>query len=162
MKTIILTILLAGSLLAHAVTITVLEDTPGVLDFTAEWGQTLTGGIGTGPGGTTIYWMEHQNRNPNYFFVEIHQPGVAAHGFWARFWSDPEYFGPVPTAFGSPNINFGSGDSPQIFQLDNTPYGARFVLTSAVPEADSAWAMMLMGLAGIATAAFLDRKQNQT
>jgi len=158
MKTPILAILLAGTTLAGAVTITFNQDTASVLDFNVEWGSPV-GQFGenfTGPGGSVIWWMGSISRNPNKYFVEIHDAyDSRVTGFNLTFWGDPEYSGPpVPTAYGSPNLYLGAINYP----LDTTPYGARFLYTptstqspasAPVPDAGGTGCMLALGMAGL-------------
>ncbi len=157
MKTPILSILLAGAMSAGAVTLTINQDTPSVLDFNIEWGSPVGqyGGKFTGPGGSVIWWMGSISRNPNKYFVEIHDAFESAvTGFNLTFWTDPEYSGPVDTSLAALG-----GPTPTRLALDNTLYGARFLYTPTpaavpagahVPDAGGTGWLLAMGVAGCA------------
>lgn len=150
-KHIIALSLLATATLASAVTITIHNDTPSLLDFSVEWGQTI-GEYGThvhGSDGSEIYWLAQVNRNPNFYFIEIHDANFPdLHGFPIMFWGDPEYVGPVPTEFDSPNVRMMSSDC-QVLPLDSTPYGARWIYRT--PDSGETLMMMVLSIAWLAT-----------
>lgn len=166
MKT-ILTTLLASTVLAGATTIKINSDTPTELDFTINWGANIEewSTHATGQGGSTVSWLCGLNRNRNFYFVEINDrwfPELS--GFGLRFSLDPEYHGPVNTALTSLPMVLDKFVLP----LETTPYGARFVyrhepaflargIASAVPDTGHAWALMVLGLCGIAAARRLEK-----
>lgn len=156
----ILALLLASTTMASAVTVDILQDSETILDFEVHWGYPVSyhgSGSDLGNAGSTVDWIFHKNRNPNYYYLEIHSVlDAAIRGIGLTFWNDAEYNGPVPTIFGSPRFSFASPTPPQVLPIPGSPYGARFIY--GTPELDGTWAMMLLGLAGIGLATFLDRK----
>lgn len=150
MKTILAT-LLASASLAGATTITINQASPQTLDFSVEWGASISWAStsATGPDGSTVGWWTQMSRNQNQYFISVDAfMGPAVTDFTAVFWSDPEYFGPVLTAYGSPNVRFMGANLPTILPLDTTPYGARFVF-GAVPDGGATGWLLALALSGL-------------
>lgn len=159
MKKQIIAALLVSASLASAATITVNQDTSQILDFSVEWGPTISewGCSAVGSDGSIINWLAETSRNRNFYFVDLHAAcDPSLRGFGLRFWSDPEYYGAVPTAYGSPNIVFSGPDIPLMMPLEGNPYGARFIY--GVPEIDGGAVLFAIGLAGIALGKWLENR----
>jgi len=154
---------------AGAALITINEETATVHDFTINWGDDIFAireGFGTRAADGNLFGLAaHMGRNPNAFLFQILGPGdfhPLIGAFTISFWGDPEYLGPVPMAYGSPNISFGNAIgnvlNPEVSALEGNPYAARFVLrstalldvtTSAVPDAGSTGWLLALGLCAL-------------
>lgn len=161
-----LTALLASTALAGAVEIHINQDTPTLLDFTILWGNPIAdwSNQATGAGGSVVKWLGRTGRNPNFYFIEVDALcNPAINGFSLSFWTDPEYYGHVPTEYGSPNITLMIPDKPAMFPLESSLYGARFVYTDlgglAVPDEGNGVLLLTLGLVGMATAVLLERRE---
>lgn len=149
----ILATLISSTALAGATTITINQNSPGLLDFSVEWGQTLSqyGAYATGSDGSSVSWIGQPGRDRNTYFIEIHEDNLPVSGIYLHLGPFTESYGQTQTAFGTSNVWWTSDSSVPMtaLPLPGDPYGARFVCGSAVPDTGGTVGLLALGLAGM-------------